>query len=803
MRVQLGLADRNTGRVSVVKLACTIVFGLFIGRMAVVRAASEGNAVVGAPADAIVINVSQAASPRPPFVLRDDPSAANGKALFLPKGTTAPQRRGGATFNFSVPAAGTYHAWVHALWQDQCSDSATIRVDAFPDQTVGQDHVYGSWHWVKAGQFNLPAGDHNLLFIERETGIAVDQFLLTQNTALRPAGAFTSTGMRPDIRRFADDFSRSPGHGLESWKPVSGKWEIAFTFDPNRTPSQYSLSGKATDGRAVISIDDPPWSSCRISFSVFPVSDGSFGAMLEPADASAAPLALQFDLADRRASVRASGKSLDAKCDLGNSVRVGQWHRVVIERYGRIFRASVDDSAVVDRNDAPPGNSAPGLFIANGEALFDDVQIEGFSLSADGPADVKPPPALGPGAYVIGPYHFSETHIEDPSDYLDFTSEEYRTMAKSPDADKLRREKKYMPVVSSSYDDYGPWSKVSGQWLVNNGMLSGTGPNAVLSHWQEVIGDTDVRTRVRLTAPDSAAEIALFASARSATVVRIVREKSPSIQAAGALTLPVADGNWHELFIRAAGDGLSVSLDGQAGLALPRVVGLGGEILLKVPTGRADFDDVEFTLPRQTAHGRLHAFDRRETDWWREGEGWSDHGGIACVLASNWISLVAPRSRGMLWNKRRFSGDVALAVDVEENSEWFGWNRNPSHTHYPYDNVVLQLAPEGDRKDGYRLEVNSRNRSATVLYRGTMAVAEAPQDSRFPIRYLGGDAPYRPRRSRVGLMKQGSRITAVVNGKVVLQYDDPTPLEVAGIGVGGYNTRLNICQVEVREFAKP
>ena len=34
-------------------------------------------------------------------------------------------------------------------------------------------------------------------------------------------------------RGFADDFSRSPGHGLGNWDTVSGEWSIEFTFDPN------------------------------------------------------------------------------------------------------------------------------------------------------------------------------------------------------------------------------------------------------------------------------------------------------------------------------------------------------------------------------------------------------------------------------------------------------------------------------------------------------------------------------------------------------------------------------------------
>jgi len=71
---------------------------------------------------------------------------------------------------------------------------------------------------------------------------------------------------------------------------------------------------------------------------------------------------------------------------------------------------------------------------------------------------------------------------------------------------------------------------------------------------------------------------------------------------------------------------------------------------------------------------------------------------------------------------------------------------------------------------------------------------------RFPIRYRGGHAPYHPRKNRIGLVKQGGRIRAIVNGVEVLQYQDADPIRISRVGIGGYHTRVNFSHVEVVEL---
>ena len=74
------------------------------------------------------------------------------------------------------------------------------------------------------------------------------------------------------------------------------------------------------------------------------------------------------------------------------------------------------------------------------------------------------------------------------------------------------------------------------------------------------------------------------------------------------------------------------------------------------------------------------------------------------------------------------------------------------------------------------------------------------QDGQFPIQYHGGHAPYSPRRNTVTFVKRGGLIEAYVNGRRVLWFEDPDPLDISRVGFGGYQTRVNFAEVVVRDL---
>ena len=842
----------------------------------------EGQQAVPLPEGTVVLNAADAAV-KAPFALREDAAAVGGLALVLPEGAASGTGKGCATLKLEVPQAGAYYGWIRARWSDSCGNSVALQLDDGPPVTAGQDRVFGTWHWVDAGKYELSAGEHLAALLEREDGLELDQLLFTPDREFRPFAPVSAVSTGAALRRFADDFARSPGHGMESWDLVSGEWRIEFSLDPNRIPNQYSLVGEATGAGAAALLREPPWNGCRLSFSVSPREEAEFGALLDRTADGAESLRVGFRVGEGRALFQADGSGLGERLELGGAMRAGQWHRVVIERWAWVARVTVDDRMVLESFEATPRAGQVGLFVASGSAVFDDVSVEQIPWQADDGRELRVPWVLGQGAqwfrpvsrrapealigrrgaisarfadmrieeivleetpdnpgdcsleapglrdhdaaqhvrvlrmpafsdtvcteatltatqrdfglrrvalrygkpvpdcYRVGLYHFTRENVTDPSDYLDFTPEEYLRIQQSPEADRLTRVPRIRPLIG---DDYGFWVERAGAWAVQRGVLVGKGPNAVLRHRQSIAGDFDLRLRARTSGTNAASAIELCGGPETGARVELAEH----------------DGEWHEVFIRVRDDTLEASVDGTLRPAERFARGLDCAAQLRVPAGTVEFDDIEFTIPRRTAEGCCYAFDRRETDWWREGGQWLDHGGIACVQASNWVSLVAPDGRGALWSKRRFGPDVLVTFDIEENSEWFGWRKNPDHVHHPFDNVCAWIAPGQDPESGYRLEVNSQNRCATVLYRNGEEVARVRQDGSFPIRYVGGHTPYIPRKNRICLAKQGSLVQAVVNGKTVIEFDDPDPVEVSHVAIGGYNTRVNFSHVEVRRL---
>jgi len=837
------------------------------------------------PLDSVVLHLGEAQPVTAPFRLTEDQAAAGGRALTLPEGAASNGHAGRAELAWSAPQPGRYYAWLRARWRDACGNSVSVQVDQLQPCDAGNDDVYDAWHWVRAGDYRLAGGAHRLAVLEREDGVAVDQVLLTRDADFRPLGPIQSGRMKTEARRVADNFSRSPGHGLDAWHCISGRWKIAFSFDPNRIPNQYSLVGEAGDTGAVAAVKGADWRGCRLAFSVRPPAGSVFGAETGRAGEGARPLRVGFELRPGGAHLTVAGPEASHSAVLGDGIRADQWHRIVIERWAWVLRVSVDSRQVFEATDLEPRTGGLGLTVSKGTVVFDDVEVSEIAWLADDGARFRIPWVVGRGAkwyraggsdqpaaligragtvaaqvpdgwqvgrsfldeapgfagrcqvtagarpggtvalavageearvrrlalsfeplrqqvFRVGPYHFTKPRIEDPSDYLDFTPEEWAKIRSSPEADKLRRHKKYVPLVGGSYCIF---ARESGGWRVANGELVGRGPEATLRYSQEIVSDLELTARVQLVPPRSAVEFVLYDNAGSGPRVRLEGGRptpagpEPNLL---RLTLP-DDGGWHSVRITARAGRLEASVDKAGPKQMSVTRSDGGRIRLNIPVGAARFDDIEFAIARARPGAVFYTFDRRETDWWRTGGRWVDHGGMSCVLASHWISLEAATGEGLLWNKRSFGPDALLAFNIEENSEWFGWSQRPSHVHHPYDNIRAVLAPREDLDTGYRLEINSRNRTATVLYRNGVEVATVEQGADFPMRYVGGHAPYRPRKNRVTLVKRGGLICAILNGDEVLRWTDPEPIAVRKVGLGGYKTRVNFSHIEVRSTDEP
>jgi hypothetical protein len=285
------------------------------------------------PKDAIVLTASEGAEVVAPFLMHDEAGAVGGMAAFLPKGSRTEAHVGRIKFAAQAPEAASVTAWVHARWRDTCSNSCALKIGNGGEFLVGNDDVFNVWHWVPAGKHRVEKGANALAVIEREDGVYIDQVLLTADADYVPTGAIGTAGVLREVRRFADTFSRSPGHGNEGWNfEGKAKFEIAFSFDPNRIPNQYALSADAANGAGFAAVQGAPWYGCKLAFSLLPETDGSYGCVVGKNDRDE-NVTVIFDMKNGQSGVRfGGGNGICTPKPLGDALRMKQWHCVVVER---------------------------------------------------------------------------------------------------------------------------------------------------------------------------------------------------------------------------------------------------------------------------------------------------------------------------------------------------------------------------------------------------------------------------------------------------------------------------------------
>lgn len=107
---------------------------------------------------------------------------------------------GHATYNFSVPAAGTFRVWGRVIMPNTNSDSFWMRVDGSPSSWASWNNNTSfptNWTWIvvhdsNQGETNmlwpLAAGNHTMEFAYREAGAKLDRLIVTNDLAYVPIG---------------------------------------------------------------------------------------------------------------------------------------------------------------------------------------------------------------------------------------------------------------------------------------------------------------------------------------------------------------------------------------------------------------------------------------------------------------------------------------------------------------------------------------------------------------------------------------------------------------------------------------
>ncbi len=194
----------------------TLVFVASILALSVVRIPTQDQP--------IVLEAESYADLKAPMVLsRNDPKASGNAYVSLPLGAGQGWRgKGGGEISYRIETrnAGDYHIWARTLWKDGCTNAVFLSANGGSKVVLGNDAIFGQWHWTKAVPLQLEKGVNVLKLSNHSDGIAIDKLVVTDNPLYLP------DGLGEGITQFSDGFAGCDVDNTGSWNFDAGIWRV-------------------------------------------------------------------------------------------------------------------------------------------------------------------------------------------------------------------------------------------------------------------------------------------------------------------------------------------------------------------------------------------------------------------------------------------------------------------------------------------------------------------------------------------------------------------------------------------------
>ena len=211
--------------------------------------------------------------------------------------------------------------------------------------------------------------------------------------------------------------------------------------------------------------------------------------------------------------------------------------------------------------------------------------------------------------------------------------------------------------------------------------------------------------------------------------------------------------------------------------------------LFTVGKGRLDIDTTSVINPLVVNHD----FRKAPVDWrsqkgkwlvtnrWECDPRWTFFAGHCLREDFNKDPLLA------IWHKRAFGGDISVDFYV---GPMMLRNTLGDYGKYVRDFNVTICADGKDISSGYSFQFGAENNESTRILRGDKVVAENPK---MDIQTKG----IHRRWFHVKARKRGDEIEMFVDGKKVLSYTDPEPLEGKRIAIWSWNSAIMVSRVRI------
>jgi len=243
------------------KLICLVAVGALvaISLFAGIRQSPSNKSLIW-------VDIADLVSIEPPFeVMEIGPHGERGLRLSAEAGRGWKNEGGGsATYECHVAEKGTYTIWAYCLWHDACTNAVYVQMDDSGKGILGNDPVYGRWHWVRGFEMPLEAGPHRLRLSNHSPNIGIMKLFLTNDPLASPLGV--EVAMVSVL--FSDNFNGCDQGNFGQWAPARGRWWVEHPA--YRQDAEDNVLIGTSSEMALLVLPDMGWRDYRLSVSVLP-----------------------------------------------------------------------------------------------------------------------------------------------------------------------------------------------------------------------------------------------------------------------------------------------------------------------------------------------------------------------------------------------------------------------------------------------------------------------------------------------------------------------------------------------------
>jgi hypothetical protein len=311
----------------------------------------------------------------PMRVARGDVQASGNTYLELPLGSGQGWRglgTGSVTYRVAVALDGDYFVWGRFFWGDGCTNAAFMQVNAQPRIIIGNDAVFGVWHWVKALPQRMNGGINYITLSNHSDGIYIDKFVITNDPAYSPEG------LGDGITYFYDGFAGCDADNTGSWTFVSGDWKVVKAVGDDAAGANDCLAQwNEAGGYALAGLDS--WSVYSANLSMMCAKPALSGMVFGHCEGKG-ELRLLCQSDGRTARIWLEEHSGNEVIKLAEAENVpfmfDRWYTIGFQRAAGAIEVVVDDNQVFSVSYDHSITGKIGLVtVSGGGIFFDNVDV--------------------------------------------------------------------------------------------------------------------------------------------------------------------------------------------------------------------------------------------------------------------------------------------------------------------------------------------------------------------------------------------------------------------------------------------